>query len=104
MKSRWTIGKKLTISCAATLALMIVMSVGSLNSIGNLNTELENATRGTARRIQLGGIMDVAGSDMLAGQRGLLLFTYAKDPAKSEAARKLFHTAADRWQKALDEA
>ena len=72
MKSRWTIGRKLTISCAAMLALMVAMGVISLKSIHDLNAELETAIQKTARRLQLGGTLETAGSNMLAGMRGIV--------------------------------
>src|SRR4051794_19545727 len=103
MKSRMTIGTKLTISYSAMLALMLVMGTTDLRSIDQVNSELVTATQKTARRLQLAGIMDKAGSDMLAGQRGIVMFTYAKDPARVQAAKTLFHSAADRWQAAIDE-
>src|SRR4051812_21154139 len=103
MKSHWTIGKKLTIGCAAMLALMVLMSVVSLNSIGNLNTELEVATQKTARRLQLAAEIDTSGSNMLASQRGIVMFTFGKDPSSVQASKDQFDTAANEWQKSIDE-
>jgi methyl-accepting chemotaxis protein/methyl-accepting chemotaxis protein-1 (serine sensor receptor) len=104
MNSRWTIGKKLTISCAVMLALVIGMGVMGLSTSSQLNTELEIATQKTARRLQLGGLMDTAGSDMLAGMRGIVMFSFGKDPSKVEMCKRQFDSAADTWQQAMDEA
>ena len=74
-----------------------------MSSLGRLNSELETATHRTARRLQLGGIIDTAGSNMLAGTRGIVEFSYAKDAARVQSSRQLFDSAADAWQGAIDE-
>jgi methyl-accepting chemotaxis protein len=98
-----TIGRKLVISVGSMMALMMIMGVTSLNSINNLNAELVTATTTSARRITLMGLIDAAGSDMLAGMRGMVMFTFGKEPAKVDLARKQFQTAAETWQSAMDE-
>ncbi len=103
MKSNWTIGTKLTISCSAMLALMIGMAFMSLAGTSSLNRQLETATQNTARRLQLGGAMDTAGSDMLASMRGVELFAFAKDAARVQASKEQFDAAAAASQKAIDE-
>ncbi|HWC97657.1 MAG TPA: methyl-accepting chemotaxis protein [Candidatus Sulfopaludibacter sp.] len=103
MKSGWTIGKKLTLSSAVMLALSLLLGVMSLNSISSLNTELETATQKTARRLQLSGTLDTAGSDMLAGMRGMVMFTFGKAPESVQMSKQQFDGAAVTWQKALDE-
>ncbi len=98
-----TVGKKLLISSGAMLAMTVLMGIGSLSSIKSLNTELETATQKTARRLQLAGTMDTAGSDMLAGMRGVVMFSYGKNPSKVDMCRRQFDTAAATWQDAIDE-
>ena len=85
------------------LALMLVMGVMSLNSISGLNAELQTATLKTARRLQLSGTIDTAGSDMLAAQRGIVMFSFGKDPARVQTSKAQSDSAADTWQKAIDE-
>ena len=84
-------------------AVALLLGVAAISSIGRLNTELEIATQKTARRLQLAGLMDVAGSDMLAGMRGIIMFTFAKLPAKVELCERQFDEAAAVWQKSIDE-
>jgi methyl-accepting chemotaxis protein len=98
-----TIGRKLVISVGSMMAVMAVMGITSLNSLKNLNNELITATTQSARRIQLMGLIDAAGSDMLAGMRGMVMFTFGKDRARVEKSKKQFYGAADTWQSALDE-
>ncbi len=104
MNSRWTIGKKLTVSCVAMLAMVIAMGVMSLSTASQLNNELEIATQKTARRLQLAGLMDAAGSDMLAGMRGIVMFSFGKELSRVEMCKRQFDSAADGWQQAIDEA
>jgi methyl-accepting chemotaxis protein len=103
MNHQWTIGKKLTVSCAAMLTLVLAMSIVSLNSIASLNSELETATQKTALRLQLGGTLDTAGSDMLAGMRGIVMFSFGKAPSRVQMCRQQFDAAAATWQSAIDE-
>jgi methyl-accepting chemotaxis protein/methyl-accepting chemotaxis protein-1 (serine sensor receptor) len=103
MKNRWTIGKKLTVSCVGMLAMTLLMGIASLYVSSSLNTELEIATQKTARLLQLAGLMDAAASDMLAGMRGIVLFSFAKNPPRVQLSKEQFQTAADTWQKSIDE-
>jgi methyl-accepting chemotaxis protein/methyl-accepting chemotaxis protein-1 (serine sensor receptor) len=79
------------------------MAFMSLLGMSRLNQQLEDATQNTARRLQLGGAMDTAGSDMLASMRGIELFAFAKDPARVQASKEQFDSAAAASQKAIDE-
>ncbi len=42
-------------------------------------------------------------SDMAVGQRGAVMFTYAKDPSQSGVSRQLFRESSERFRKALAE-
>ena len=103
MNTRWTIGRKLAVSCGAMLLLAVVMGIASLRSMSALDSELEIATHQATRRLWLAGSIKTAGSDMLAGQRGMIMFSYAKLPASVQTARQLFDSAAESWQNALNE-
>jgi methyl-accepting chemotaxis protein/methyl-accepting chemotaxis protein-1 (serine sensor receptor) len=82
---------------------MFVMGGMAMNSISSLHAELETATQKTARRLHLGGTMDAAGSEMLAQMRGIVVFSFSKDPARVQICAARFDASADSWQKALDE-
>jgi methyl-accepting chemotaxis protein/methyl-accepting chemotaxis protein-1 (serine sensor receptor) len=86
------------------LVLMVGMGLMGLSTASRLNSELETATQKTARRLQLGGTMDTAGSDMLAGMRGIVMFSFGKEPSKVDMCKRQFDSAADTWQQAVDEA
>lgn len=40
---------------------------------------------------------------MLAAQRGMVMFSFGKEPSKVQASKELFESAADTWQKSIDE-
>ncbi len=98
-----TVGKKLTLSVGVMIVLGLVNGITSLNIIGRLNAQLDDATQAGVRRIQLGGDINTAGANMLAGMRGLILNSYAKMPDRVQKSRELFDAAANTWQKSIDE-
>jgi methyl-accepting chemotaxis protein len=98
-----TVGTKLSIGVGSMLALMMVMGLSSWQSISSMNRELEAATRKTAIRLQLAGTMDTAGSDMLAGMRGIVMFAFGKNPSKMEMSVQQCDSAAAVWQQSIDE-
>ena len=99
----WSIGTKITACCSVMLLLVSVMGLVSLSTASSINAELVDATQNTARRLQVGGIIDTAGSDMLAGMRGIVMFTYGRMPSRVQGARELFESGASSWQSAMDE-
>ena len=103
MQSRWTIGKKISVSCGVMIFLGLLTGVASIISLGRLDGELETMAQKTARRLQLVGTLDVSGSDMLAGMRGIVMFTYGKSPDKVQMCQEQFEKSAGNWQKATDE-
>ena len=98
-----TIGKKLLLSVGAILLMTMLLGVSSLISIGKLSAGLENSTRKTAQQAILVGLIDAAGSDMLAGQRGVILYTLTKVPAGVDQSKALIRQAEGRWQESIDQ-
>lgn len=103
MHSPMTVEKKLMIGTGTLLILTLILGITSLNSISKLTASLDTATQKTARRLKLGGKIDVFGSDMLGGQRGFLLYSYTKNAASAQKARALFNSAGEGWQRSIDE-
>jgi methyl-accepting chemotaxis protein len=103
MHSRMTIGKKLLISVGAILLLDLVFGFASLNSINSLTARLDSATRKTARRMELAGLIAVAGNEMLAGERGVVVYSFGKSPEMVEKSKEAIRMADEKWQKSLDE-
>jgi methyl-accepting chemotaxis protein len=104
MRSRqFTIGKKLLLSVGSILMMTIVLGLTSLHSINKLNTSLENSTRKTAQRAILVGLIDAAGSDLLAGQRGVMLYSMTREQTAVDRSKTLIKQAEAQWQTSIDQ-
>ena len=103
MTSKMTIGQKLIASFAAMLCATVFLGIASLVSISRLTSRLDAAVNRTTRKIQLIDSVSNSRSDMLAAQRGFIMFAYAKSPAGAARAKGLFETAAANWAAKLSE-
>jgi len=98
-----TIGKKLTVCFAGMAALLLVLSYSSLSSLSSMKERFDTAVEKTAKKIMIADVANEVESEMLAWQRGMVLYSYAKDSAKVEAAKRRFHENAAIALKAMDE-
>jgi len=96
---RATIGRRLLLTACSLLALVTVVSVAWLGSLGGLKDDLDTATGPTARRLILADSLLASGARMQSAQRGLILTAYAKSPGGGETVRQ----RAAEIRKALDE-
>jgi methyl-accepting chemotaxis protein len=96
MKSM-TMGQKLMVSFASMLVATLVLGIASLAAISNLSSSLDTAVNKTTRKIELIDAVTTSRSDMLAAQRGVILFTYSKTPEGAAKATRLFESAAANW-------
>jgi methyl-accepting chemotaxis protein len=103
MHSKTTIGQKLIASFAAMLLVTLVLGVASLTAVHELSSRLDTAINKTTKKIELIDAVSNARSDMLAAQRGVIMFTYAKSTAGAGRAKHLFESAADGWAKSVSE-
>jgi methyl-accepting chemotaxis protein len=103
--NRNTLAFSTKINCTfAALAAVLALTVWvSFHTAGSLSDALENATGKTLRKIELAGILDVSRSNMAAGQRGSIMFAYAKEAAQSSSARQVFRESSESFRKALAE-
>jgi methyl-accepting chemotaxis protein/methyl-accepting chemotaxis protein-1 (serine sensor receptor) len=91
-------------ACVGALTLMLGLTAWlGLRTIGVLGTAYDNTANNTARKIELAAIINKAGSDMAAGQRGMVLGTYAKNPAFTATARQLYEDNSAKMKQALAE-
>src|SRR5579885_1629327 len=98
-----TIGRKLILSFGAIIALLLLVGGESARAISALNERFLYTTTSTLHKVVLASRIDTAKSNMLAGQRGMIMFTTSKEMERANAARELFLKNADAIGKALDE-
>ncbi len=103
MKSKMTIGRKLGLSFGVIVALLLVLSGSSLNTVGKLRTALEVDSAQSARKFELAGIINTAESDMAATERGMILLAVTKDTAGMAALDQDFQADVDELKRATRE-
>ena len=103
MTSKMTIGRKLIASFAAMLFATVILGIASLVAINKLTSRLDTAVNQTTRKLQLIDSVSNSRSDMLAAQRGFIMFAYAKSPVGAAKAKGLFESAAANWAQKLSE-
>src|SRR3954466_2173234 len=90
-----TFGTKILLSFSVVAAMLALAAAFGWRAVGSLQLALENVTSTGAGKIQMAAALNTAVSDMAAGQRGLVLFTYAKDPGRAAEAKDLSRRAQD---------
>lgn len=103
MASQMTIGKKLFGSFGACVALTLIVGGTALWLISNLGASLKKTVNATARKQLLASDIDMAESDMLAAERGILLRAMMKDTALVAQYNQEYQNATSRMKADLDE-
>lgn len=103
MASKMTIGKKLFGSFGAAVALTLIVGGTSLWLISNLGASLKKTVNATARKQLLAADIDMAESDMLAAERGILLRAMTKEPALVAQYNQDYQNSVSEMKSDLDE-
>jgi methyl-accepting chemotaxis protein/methyl-accepting chemotaxis protein-1 (serine sensor receptor) len=98
-----TLGAKIALTTGLLATMLLLMAGYGLYAIGTINGSFETTANKTTRRALLIGDLSQAVSDMAAGERGVLAFTYAKEPQLQADARQLFQNSLSRVRSALAE-
>lgn len=98
-----TLGVKIAISTGTLVVVLILLAVDGLHSISVLHDSFTGVADKTTRQLILAGKINAAESDMAAAQRGVVLFTYAKDPDNAAAGKELFRQSLAVLQQSLSE-
>ena len=98
-----TLGVKIAISTGTLVVVLILLAVDGLHSISVLRDSFNGVADNTTRQLILAGKINAAESDMAAAQRGVVLFTYAKDPANATAGKELFRQSVAELRRSLSE-
>src|ERR1019366_5248608 len=102
-KNTLTFGAKINCTFAALATVLALAVWFGFHSTDTLQALLEHATGKSTRKIERIGAMNTAGANLAAGQRGAILYTYAKQADESAAARALFRRNSSAFGKALAE-
>jgi methyl-accepting chemotaxis protein/methyl-accepting chemotaxis protein-1 (serine sensor receptor) len=102
-KHALTISARLGISTAPLGIVIVLVAAVGIRSLSTMDNALRRTVEINARTLGLTGHIKGAESDMAAGQRGLIMFTYAKNPAAAATAEKLFQDSHATLQRALAE-
>jgi methyl-accepting chemotaxis protein/methyl-accepting chemotaxis protein-1 (serine sensor receptor) len=81
--------------------VIVLLAAVAMRSLSTMDEALRKTVEVNARKLDLSGQLEGAASDMAAGQRGLIMFSYAKNPAGVAAAEKLFQESSASFQRAL---
>ena len=96
-------GAKINCTFAALAAVLAISICFGFHTAGSLADSLEKTAGITARKIELAGSLNTAESDMAVGQRGTIVFSYAKDSGQSAGSKQLFRESSESFRKALAE-
>ena len=98
-----TLGTRIAIVTGVLAMALLITAWYGLHTLGTLNDNFALATGQTAHKLELAGVLNDTESDMAVGQRGVILFTYAKDPARTAVAERLFQDSSIRFRQAAAE-
>jgi methyl-accepting chemotaxis protein/methyl-accepting chemotaxis protein-1 (serine sensor receptor) len=103
MNRSLTFAGKLGISTGILCAAIALLAFLGIESLGTSADTLRRTVEVHARKVKLAGQLNAAESDMAVGQRGLILFTYARNPAGVSESETLFQESSARFQAAFRE-
>lgn len=98
-----TFGAKLVISTGILTLVIALMATLGYRIASHSTVILDTTTNVFAKKLELTGVLNTAASEMAAGQKGVLLASYGKDPSELAAAESLFESSRQRFQGALAE-
>src|ERR1035441_9930529 len=95
--------KKLLVSFAAMLGLVLLLGVGGWRVSRDLSGDLERAANVTARQQYLAGQVSAGAAELTSLERGSVLASMLADTAHLQAYQQAFSQHAERVRKALSE-
>src|SRR5580765_3741390 len=86
------------------LGALVLLTAGSgLYTSSSLQHSFASIISREAKALELGGAIDTAAANTAAGERGLIMFAFTKDPARRATAQQLYRTSMNQFKKALAE-
>lgn len=104
MKDRtWSFGAKIAAATGTLTFVIVLLAALGWRSLNRSSEIVATTTNLYARKLELAGLLNTAESDMAVGQRGMILFAYAKDPGGAADSESLFEDARQRMQSGLSD-
>src|SRR3954453_4656678 len=101
MSSQMAIGRKLTHTFGALVLFAMGLSYVSFSGMGSLNDAIETAYAKEAKNLDLAGEINVAGAEMLAMDKAILLRAYTKNAESIAEIKRSFVESKFRMEKAI---
>jgi methyl-accepting chemotaxis protein/methyl-accepting chemotaxis protein-1 (serine sensor receptor) len=99
----WTIGTKLMVSTGVLLVLIAVLGYSSLSSTSALSAQMDRTVNREAKNVENASQLEIDATELRVGQRGVIMFSMLKDPAKVGKSRELFDSNFASTEKLLKE-
>ncbi len=103
VKSQMTIGKKLSLSFGAALALTLAVALVSLLGISSLSAQIEDLVGKQSIKLFLAGEIAKGAAQLVANERGILLNGQLKDVARVNQYKQSFEDSATQMGKGVQE-
>lgn len=78
------------LSFSGLLAMVLVLGYSAHSSVATLGEQLDAAMNKTARKVEIVGKINTDASNMRVAQRGVVLFSMLKNPAKADQNKEMF--------------
>ena len=95
------IGRKLTHTFGALVLFAMGLSYVSFSGMRTLNDAIETAYQKDARKLDLAGEINVAGAQMLAMDKAILLAAYTKNGGSIAENNRFFDASKSRMEEAI---
>ena len=103
MNSKWTIGRRLLGCFAGLLGAAAALGYFGFATVRSMDRRIDALVNNSARKVELVNQLNTAESDLLAAQRGLMIYAFARNPEWMERYRAQFIEKAAEIRKDLDE-
>ncbi len=94
---------KVATSAGVLAGLLLLAAWYGLHTAGSLRESFSAIIGTEARALELAGAINTEESNMAAGQRGVVLFTFGKEPAKAAAAKQIYRQNIEKLRASLAE-
>lgn len=101
--SKMTFGAKSAAATSLLVAVVALMAWCGLHAASEMNDRYETSAGQTVKAVALSGLMNTAEANMAVGQRGAILFAYAKNTERAAASRQLFQQSSSKFRQELTE-